>query len=36
MGLLASTLANGGIHPWSYKKIFNDDTVKNILSVMSS
>ena len=36
MGLLASTLANGGIHPWSYKKIFKDETVKNILSVMSS
>ena len=36
MGLLAATLANGGTHPWSYKKIFNDSTIKNILSIMSS
>lgn len=36
MGLLAATLSNGGIHPWSYKKIFSDNTVKNILSIMSS
>lgn len=36
IGLLASTLANSGIHPWNYKKIFKNDTVKNILSIMSS
>ena len=33
-GLIASTLANGGINPWSNKKIFNYDTVKDILSIM--
>lgn len=36
MGLLSATLANGGIHPWSYKNIFTDNTVKNILSIMST
>ncbi len=36
MGLLAATLSNGGIHPWSYKNIFTNETVKNILSIMSS
>uniref|UniRef100_UPI003F6A19E4 glutaminase n=1 Tax=Winogradskyella sp. TaxID=1883156 RepID=UPI003F6A19E4 len=36
MGLLAATLANNGTHPWSYKKIFNSDTIKNILSIMST
>ncbi len=36
IGLLSSSLANSGIHPWSYKKIFSDDTIKNVLSIMSS
>ena len=36
IGLLASTLANNGNHPWTYKKIFCDKTVKNILSMMST
>jgi glutaminase len=36
MGLLSATLANSGIHPWSYKKIFTSNTVKNILSIMSA
>lgn len=33
-GLLASTLANGGINPWTNKKIFNYSTVKKVLSIM--
>ena len=36
MGLLSATLANGGINPWNYKEIFKPDTVKKILSIMSS
>lgn len=35
-GLLASTLANGGVHPWTNKVLFNPDTVKRMLSIMSS
>ena len=33
-GMIAGTLANGGIHPWSNEKIFNYSTVKNVLSIM--
>jgi glutaminase len=33
-GLIAATLANGGVHPWSQDKIFESKTVKKILSVM--
>ena len=33
-GLIASTLANGGVHPWTQDKIFNSKTVQNILSMM--
>jgi len=36
IGLLSATLANGGINPWSYKEIFKPETVKKILSIMSS
>ena len=36
MGLLSATLANNGIHPWSYKKIFSNNTIKHILSIMST
>ena len=35
-GLLASTLANGGVHPWTNKELFTSDTIKRILSIMSS
>jgi glutaminase len=33
-GLIASTLANGGVNPWSNKKIFKYSTVKKVLSIM--
>ena len=36
IGLLSATLANGGINPWNYKQIFTPETVKKILSIMSS
>uniref|UniRef100_A0A6C0J0R6 glutaminase n=1 Tax=viral metagenome TaxID=1070528 RepID=A0A6C0J0R6_9ZZZZ len=36
VGLVASTLANGGVHPWSHDIIFSGNSVKNILSIMSS
>jgi len=36
IGLLSSTLANSGVHPWSNKNIFKSDTVKKILSIMST
>ena len=35
-GMIAATLANGGIQPWSNKKIFNYATVKRVLSIMST
>lgn len=35
-GLLAATLANRGIHPWSCKQIFKNNTVRSILSIMNS
>ena len=35
-GLLAGTLANGGVHPWSNREMFKPDTIKRILSIMSS
>ncbi len=35
-GLIASTLANGGVHPWTNKELFKSDTIKRILSIMSS
>ena len=35
-GLLAATLANNGVHPWSYNEIFKKSTVKNTLSLMHS
>ena len=34
LSIVASTLANGGINPFTGKQIFSSDTVKNILSVM--
>jgi glutaminase len=36
MSLLSSTLANGGINPWSYQEIFKSNTVKKILSIMGT
>ena len=33
-GLIAATLANGGVNPWSNKKIFKYSTVKKVLSIM--
>ncbi len=33
-GLIAATLANGGVNPWSNKKIFKSSTVKKVLSIM--
>jgi glutaminase len=35
-GLLAATLANGGVHPWTNREMFKPDTIKRILSIMSS
>jgi len=35
-GLLAATLANGGIQPWTYEKIFKCSTIQHILSMMST
>ena len=34
LSIVASTLANGGVNPFTGKQIFSSDTVKNILSVM--
>lgn len=34
VGLLAGTLANGGVNPWTSDKIFKYTTVKKILSLM--
>lgn len=34
IGLVAATLANGGINPWTNDKIFKYSTVKKILSLM--
>jgi glutaminase len=33
-GMIAATLANGGIQPWTNKKIFKYSTVKSTLSIM--
>lgn len=33
-GMIAGTLANGGVHPWSSEKIFKYSTVKNVQSIM--
>ena len=33
-GLISSTLANGGVNPWTNEKIFEYDNVKSILSIM--
>jgi len=33
-GMIAATLANGGVQPWSNKKIFNYSSVKSTLSIM--
>ena len=33
-GMIAATLANGGVHPWTNKKIFTYTTVKRVLSIM--
>ena len=33
-GLIAATLANGGVQPWTQDKIFECQTVQSILSVM--
>jgi glutaminase len=34
IGLLAATLANGGVQPWTQDKIYDCKTVQSILSVM--
>ena len=34
LSIVAATLANGGINPFTGKEIFSSETVKNILSVM--
>ena len=33
-GLIAATLANGGIQPWTNQKVFKYSTVKSVLSIM--
>jgi glutaminase len=35
-GMIAGTLANGGVNPWTNKKIFTYATVKRVLSIMST
>lgn len=35
-GMIASTLANGGVNPWTNKKIFTYATIKRVLSIMST
>ena len=34
LSIVASTLANGGVNPFTGKRVFSCDTVKNILSMM--
>ena len=34
IGIVAATLANGGVNPWTNDKVFKYGTVKNILSLM--
>lgn len=35
-GLLAATLANGGVNPWSLERVFKVNTVTSVLKIMLS